>query len=161
MYKEKEERARLLIPKLEALKHMQASRESLLKFRGYAGVKTVLNDIPKTCQEGEAHYVLGSEGQLAQRMPEFARIFVARKDRKRLRARILIRPGRLGGVRSHLARVRYLPQDTPSLSVTNIHGRKVAIIFWGDVPEAVIIDDAATAATYRGYFEFMWRHARR
>src|SRR3990167_4856523 len=47
VFKEKEERAKLLIPQLEQLKTAKTEKETILKFRGYAGVKTVLNDILK------------------------------------------------------------------------------------------------------------------
>jgi len=161
MFKENEERAKLLIPKLEQLKKTEQEKENILKFRGYAGVKTVLNDILKTCKDGEEHYIIGSEGQLTQRMPTFANIFVARKDRKKLKAKILLRKGRFSDVRSKYAKVRYLPQDVASQSVTNIYGNKVAIILWSEIPEAIIIDDKSTAETYKDYFEFMWDNAKK
>lgn len=159
MLKEKEERAKLVIPKLEQLKRAEQEKENILKFRGYAGVKTVLNDILKICKDGETHYIIGSEGQLTERMPTFARIFVVRKDKKKLRAKVLLRKGRFSDVRSKYAKVRYLPQDVISKSVTNIYGDKVAIILWSEIPEAIIIDDKSTAETYKAYFEFMWRNA--
>ena len=93
MFKEQEERAKLVIPKLEQLKKSEQEKENILKFRGYAGIKTVLNDILKTCKEGEEYYIIGSEGQLTQRMPTFAKIFVARKDIKKLHAKVLLRKG--------------------------------------------------------------------
>ena len=160
MFKEKEERAKLVIPKLEQLKKAEQEKENLLKFRGYAGIKTVLNDILKTCKDGEEHYIMGSEGQLTQRMPIFAKIFVARKDKKKLYAKVLLRKGgRFSDVRSKYAKVRFLPQDVQSQSVTNIYGDKVAIILWSEIPEAIIIDDKSTAETYKAYFEFMWKNA--
>ena len=160
MFKEKEERAKLVIPKLEQLKKAEQEKENLLKFRGYAGIKTVLNDILKTCKDGEEHYIMGSEGQLTQRMPTFAKIFVARKDKKKLYAKVLLRKGgRFSDVRSKYAKVRFLPQDVQSQSVTNIYGDKVAIILWSEIPEAIIIDDKSTAETYKAYFEFMWKNA--
>lgn len=160
MFKEKEERAKLILPKLEQLKNAEQEKENILKFRGYAGVKTVLNDILKTCKDGEEHYIIGSEGQLTQRMPTFAKIFVARKDLKKLRARVLLRKGRFSDVRSKYAKVRYLPQEVASKSVTNIYGNKIAIILWSEIPEAIIIDDKSTAETYKDYFEFMWGKAK-
>tara|TARA_Y100000310_G_scaffold301155_1_gene337370 strand:- start:2049 stop:2768 length:720 start_codon:yes stop_codon:yes gene_type:complete len=161
MFKEKEERAKLVIPKLEQLKKIEQEKENILKFRGYAGIKTVLNDILKTCKDGEEHYILGPEGQLTNRMPTFAKIFVARKDKKKLKARVLLRKGRHSDVRSKYAKVRYLPQEVVSSSVTNIYGNKVAIILWSEIPEAIIIDDRATAETYKTYFEFMWKMAKK
>src|SRR3989344_7886236 len=155
-FKEQEERAKLIVPELEKMKGFAREKENILKFRGFAGIKTVLNDILKTCKDGEEHYIIGSEGQLTQRMPTFAEIFVARKDKKKLRARVLLRKGRFSDVRSKYAKVRYLPQDVASQSVTNIYGNKVAIILWSEIPEAIIIDDKSTAETYKDYFEFMW-----
>jgi len=159
MFREKEERAKLVIPKLEELKKGEEEKENILKFRGYAGIKTVLNDILKVCKDGEEHYIIGSEGQLTQRMPTFAKIFVARKDKKKLHAKVLLRKGRFSDVRSKYAKVRFLPQDVQSQSVTNIYGDKVAIILWSEIPEAIIIDDKSTAETYKLYFEFMWKNA--
>ena len=159
MFKEKEERAKLIIPKLEQLKKAEQEKENILKFRGYAGIKTVLNDILKKCKDGEEHYIIGSEGQLSERMPIFAEIFVARKDKKKLRARVLLRKGRFSDIRSKYAKVRFLPQDVQSQSVTNIYGDKVAIILWSEIPEAIIIDDKSTAETYKSYFEFMLKNA--
>ncbi|MBS3150126.1 hypothetical protein J4455_05585 [Candidatus Woesearchaeota archaeon] len=159
MFKEKEERAKLVIPKLEQLKKAEQEKENILKFRGYEGIKTVLNDILKTCKDEEEQYIIGSEGQLTQRMPTFAKIFVARKDKKKLHAKVLLRKGRFSDVRSKYAKVRFLPQDVPSQSVTNIYGDKVAIILWSEIPEAIIIDDKSTAETYKAYFEFMWKNA--
>ena len=161
MYKERQERAKLLIPKLERLQKIEGERETILKFRGYSGVKTVLYDILKTCKDGEEHYILGSEGQLSQRMPTFAKIFLARKDAKKLRAKILLRKGRWSDIRSKYATIRYLPHDVVSPSVTNIYGNKVAIIVWSEIPEAIIIDNEATAETYKRYFDFMWLHAKK
>lgn len=160
MFKEKEERAKILIPKLEKLKQAEQEKENILKFRGYAGIKTVFSDLLKTCKEGEEHYIIGSEGQLTERMPTFANIFVARKDKKKLRARALLRKGRFSDIRSKYAKYRFLPQETASKSVTNIYGNKVAIILWSEIPEAIIIDDKSTADTYRAYFEFMWKNAK-
>jgi sugar-specific transcriptional regulator TrmB len=159
MFKEKEERAKLIIPKLEHLKKTEQEKENILKFRGYAGIKTVLNDILKTCKDGEEHYIIGSEGQLTKRMPTFAKIFLARKDMKKLHARGLLRKEGFSDLRSKYSKIRYLPQDVVSQSVTNIYGDKVAIILWSEIPEAIIIDDKSTAETYKSYFEFMWKNA--
>ena len=61
---------------------------------------------------------------------------------------------------SKYTKVRYLPSNIISPSVTNIYAGKVAIILWSEIPEAIIIDNEATAQTYKSYFEFMWANAR-
>ncbi|MBS3148395.1 hypothetical protein J4219_05905 [Candidatus Woesearchaeota archaeon] len=161
VFKEKEERAKLLIPQLEQLKTAKTEKETILKFRGYAGVKTVLNDILKTCKSGDEYLILGPERQLSERMPTFARIFVAQKDKKRIRARIILRQIAGNNVMSKYTEARYVPQEVFSPTVTSIYGDKIALIVWSETPEAIIIDNADTAKTYRTYFEFIWKHAKK
>jgi hypothetical protein len=35
------------------------------------------------------------------------------------------------------------------------------MLVWGEIPEAVIIDNKETADAFRSYFEFMWEHAKK
>ncbi len=160
IFKEKEQRAELLIPFLKEVKRGERERESILKFTGYGGVKAVLNDILKTCKEGEEYLVLGMEGQLSGRLPTFAEIFVARKDAKKLRMRGLVRATG-GRIKSKYTRVRFVPQETVSPLNINIYGNKVAFIIWSEKPEAIIIDNTEAAQAFRAYFELMWQHAAR
>ncbi len=160
MLNEKEEIANTLIPQLKTLQKYEREKENILKFRGYAGVKTVLNDVLRSCNEGEEYLVMGSEGQLSERMPEFAKIFVARKDEKKLKARILIRSTRRSKPKSRYTKARFVPQDVVSPANVDIYKNKVNIILWSEVPEAIIIDNEDVAETFRSYFEFMWKHAK-
>lgn len=161
MLKEKEEVANLIIPELQTLEKFEREKENILKFRGYAGVKTVLNDILKTCEVNEEYLIMGSEGQLSERMPTFAKIFVARKDKKKLRARILIRATRGSKPQSKYTQVKYVPQEVISPANITIYKGKVALILWSEVPEAIIIDNEDVAKTFSSYFEFMWIHAKK
>ena len=160
MLKEKEEVASMLIPELEKLHKFEREKENILKFRGYAGVKTVLNNVLKTCNEGDEYYIMGTENQLSDRMPEFAKIFVARKDQKKLKAKILIRATRKSKSLSKYTEVRYVPQEVVSPANITIYGGKIAIVLWSEIPEAVIIDNEDFAKTLRSYFEFMWKNAK-
>jgi len=159
MLKEKEELVSLLIPKLESIQKLERERQNILKFRGYNGVKTVLNDVFRTCKDGEEYLIMGSEGQLSDRMPVFAKIFVAQKDRRRISARVLIRETRATKPKSRYTRSRYVPQEVVSPANISIYGKKVSLVLWSETPEAVIIDNEDVARTFKSYFEFMWKHA--
>lgn len=161
IFKEKEERASLLIPQLEEMQKGEREKENIKKFQGYQGIKTVLNDILRSCKKGEEYLVIGSEGQLSQRLPTFAEIFVARKDKKRLKSRLLVRENVQGRKMSKYTQVRYLPPEIVSQTNINIYANKVALILWSEKPEAIIIDDKATARTFKAYFEFMWQNAKK
>lgn len=165
MLLEKEEVINSLIPQLKTLQRYEREKENISKFRGYAGVKTVLNDMLRTCEEKEEYLIMGSEGQLSKRMPEFAKIFVAKKDKKKLKARILVRAARKEQQESYATSKyttkRYVPQDVISPTNVSIYKNKVSMILWSEVPEAILIDNEDVAETFRSYFEFMWKHAKK
>lgn len=164
-FQEKQERTKLIIPELEKLRKFEKEKENIIKFRGYAGIKTVLNDVLKSCNENDEYLIMGSEQQLTKRMPTFTKIFIARKDQKKLHARILVKEflkkNKKNQYRSKYTKTRYVPQDVISPAVTNIYKNKVAIVLWSETPEAIIIENEDTAKTYRSYFEFMWKHAKK
>ena len=162
MFKEKGERASLLLPSLINLRKYEKEKEDILKFMGYSGIKTVMNDILRSCKEGNEYLIFGSENKLSNRMPVFAEIFVARKDKKKLRARILIRRGLKGRNKrmSRYTQARFVPANVVSPANIDVYADKVAILLWNEIPEAVIIDNASVAATFRSYFELMWKQAK-
>lgn len=162
MFKEKQERASLLIPAIKNMRKYEKEKENIMKFRGFAGVKTVFNDILNSCEYGGEYLILGSENQLSEIMPVYSKIYVARKDKKKLRARILIRESVRDKSRkmSKYTRVRYVPADVRSPANINVYGDKVAIFLWAEIPEAVIIDNKDAADSFRSYFEFMWKNAK-
>jgi len=161
MFKEKEERAIRIIPRLNELRKFEREKENITKFRGFAGIKTVFNDILNSLNYQEEYLIFGSENQLSQKMPVYAEIFVARKDKKKLKARILMneRFRKLGRKMSKYTLVKYVPHGVRSFSNINIYKNKVGIFIWSEIPEAIIIDNKETADSFRSYFEFMWSHA--
>jgi sugar-specific transcriptional regulator TrmB len=162
LFKEKEARAELLVPIIKEMRKFEREKENILKFRGYAGIKTVFNDILNTCKEGDEYLIFGSENQLSKRLPEFAQIYVSRKDRKKLRARILLKETMKGSGRkmSKYTKVRFVSKNINSLVNLNVYGNKVSLFVWSETPEAVIIDNKDAADTFRSYFEFMWANAK-
>lgn len=159
-FRERAARAERLVPMLERLRKFEREREEILKFQGLQGVKKVLNDVLRTCGRNGEYLIFGTEGQLTERLPTFSEIFVAKKDGLRIRAKLLLKEAmRTGSPLSRYTEVRYLPDQVVSPASTNVYGDKVSIIIWKEKPEAIIIDNAQVAASYRSYFEFMWKSA--
>lgn len=159
-YKEKEEITKKIIPELRNIAKYEREKESILRFRGTAGVKTVFTDILNNCKNEDEYLIFGSENQLSEKMPIFAKIFVARKDAKKLKARILVRHGIKGRKMSKYTQARYVPKDVRSPTSVNVYADKVSLILWSEVPEAIIIDNKEAAQTFKAYFEFMWKNAK-
>ena len=70
--KEQEEEVKEILPQLRE-RHKAGKIEGQVRlFKGYKGIKTIFMDIIRTCQD---NYVLSSEGQFSDKMPEFAMQF--------------------------------------------------------------------------------------
>lgn len=126
-------------------------------FYGEEGVKKVFKDI---LAENQPNCVLDSEGQFAERMPEFAKWFINQTEKKNIQIRHLVRKGR--DVKpSKTTEVRFIKKRTKSHAVINIYSDKVAIILWTKIPEVVVIKDKNVANSLRDYFEVLWKNAQK
>ena len=140
------------LPDLEKIYRANRMESSVRLFKGNKGVRTVLEDIIST---GRTNLILGSEGQLEERMPYYASRFTRRLKEKGIKVRSIVRSGRKGEV-SEVSEVRFVPKNVESPMVTNIYGNKIALIIWSNPPEAIIIENEMAARAYRSYFELLW-----
>lgn len=154
--KEQESDVQEILPELH-MRHKAAKVEGQVRlFKGIKGIKSILLDIVRT---GQNNYVFGSEGQLSDRIPEFAKQLGRLKRENNLKTKMLIRKGRKE-LDDKTTEYKYLPVEA-STTVTNIYGRKIAILVWTDEPEGIIIENESAAKAYKSYFDFMWKHARK
>ena len=154
--KEQEQAVKDILPELHK-KHKKKKVEGQVRlFRGVKGVKSVFLDIART---GEDNFVFGSEGQFSERMSEFALQFDRMKKEQKIHTKNLIRKGR-AELDKKTSEYRYAPAISESPAVTNIYGDKIAIIIWTDEPEAIVIENPASAKAYKSYFDFMWKSSK-
>jgi len=154
--KEQQEDVQEIIPSLQEL-HKSAKIEGQVRlFKGLKGIRSIFLDIIRTKKD---NFVFGSEGQFSTRMPEFALQFDRMKRESKIKTQLLIRKGRKE-IDSTTTKYRYLPNIPESSAVTNIYGDKIAIIIWTDEPEGIIIENPSASKAYKGFFDFMWNHAK-
>ena len=60
-----------------------------------------------------------------------------------------------------LAKIRFIKKGCRASVSTNIYADKVSIIIWEDNPKAILIQEPALSISFRSYFEFMWKLARK
>lgn len=155
--KEQEEDIAAILPELHA-RHKAAKIEGQVRlFKGIKGIKSIFLDIIRT---GDDNYVYGSEGQFSGRMPEFVSQFHRLKKEKGIKTKMILRQGRKE-IDTPTSEHRYLSEISGSPAVTNIYGKKIALIIWTDEPEGIVIENEAAAKAYKSYFDFMWKHARK
>ncbi len=155
--KDKLDTIKQILPELQQLYKSTKLQENVRLFKGNKGVKYILDDIVK---EGKDNCIFGSEGQLKERQPYYAKRFLAQLQEKKISVRSIIRKSRKK-YNTKLQEYRYISMATESPVVTNIYGNKISIIIWSEIPEIIMIDNKTAADAYREYFEFMWKSAKK
>ncbi|MBT7902249.1 hypothetical protein HN587_00145 [Candidatus Woesearchaeota archaeon] len=153
--KQQEDDVKDILPDLVARYKANKITGQVRLFKGFKGVRTILQDI---LSDEKENLVFGNENQLEDKMPVYHGQFVRQLKEKKLSVREIVRVDRAEPT-SHARQTRYVPKSVESPVVTNIYGDKIALIIWTDEPEGIIIENSAAAKAYRHYFEFMWQHA--
>jgi len=107
---------------------------------------------------GQPNYVLDSEGQFAQHMPDVAAWFTEQVRERGIPIRLITRRHRKQHEQSYSEK-RYIRKSGASHAVLNIFADNVAIIIWDKIPQAVLINDRTVANSLRSYFDVLWQHA--
>lgn len=147
-----------VLPQLVGLYKLPKEKRNVRIFHGFKGIRSVFQDIaaekvPVDC--------FGSEGQLFDQMPYYAPHFINEQLKNNIKTRLIARAGRHVEDNPKNTEVRYVPKNVESPVVTNIYGNKIAIVIWGDTPEAIIIENKDAAKSYRAYFEVLWNAAKK
>lgn len=155
-----------VLPGLLARAQAGAARHEAEVYEGYGGVKSYFMQTLKHARKDEERLVFGAV--TGYPLSEPARRFFRFYDRQRARAGIKVRViyseearGRAKGYeRSALTRVRYLPQLT--LSSVGIQKDSVDILIWTKETSVVfVIRSPEVAETFKGYFEVLWKTAKK
>ncbi len=157
-FKEKEELANKIIPLLREQHAVAKEKKKVVLFQGYKGLKTLFQDILDSA--GKEYYVIGSEGKFREKMPYYAPSFIKQKEDKGLKAKVIIREGRVPPKKSKYTDYKYLPSAVSPATI-NIYNGKVSIFMWEEKPEAILIENEKVYATFKSYFDFMWMHAKK
>src|SRR3989338_9047445 len=157
-FKEKEEIASKITPDLRA-QYSTSEKKSVMLFQGYKGLKTLFEDIIDSTKD--EYYVLGSEGNFRKQMPHYAVSFARRHDEKKIKTKVLVREGRTNLKSWKYSEYKKIPINVVSPATINIYAGKVAIFLWGDKPEAILIENPRVYETMKGYFQFMWKYAKK
>jgi sugar-specific transcriptional regulator TrmB len=152
--KEKEETAQKLVQDLKSLQ-TQEKELNVETFKGLAGLKSVFRDILKEKQDYVGY---GEGGRFQKLLPEFFSQFQGQSEALKIKLKLILKKGINVPSRKSLE-VRHLDYVSPS--TTFIYSDKILIIIWEPFPTAIRITDKQTAQSYKGYFELLWRLAKK
>jgi len=158
--KEKEELVDGILPDLSELFSQKAEKSQLQMYKGKRGLKTVFENILKEAA-GKENLVIDSHGEFVEKMPYYAPHFIKGLEKNKIKVRHIVRKGKNINP-SKTTEVRYFSEQMKdTIITTNIYAGKIAIILWADVPEAIIITNQSAYEAYKGYFEILWKTARK
>jgi sugar-specific transcriptional regulator TrmB len=161
LLKEKQDNIKQIIPEMELLRKLTEEKKETLFFRGKPAIKTVFDDQIK---EGKEILVFGD----AINVNEIVKYYFAHFDKQRSEKKVKVRMIFDESARKEsylkiipLSEVRFVKKGSKAPVSTNIYSNKVSLIIWEDNPKAILITEPALAESFRTYFEFMWKIAKK
>lgn len=160
MIKTKEERleeAKKIIPELLLDFGMAKEKQEIHSFKGITGIKNILKEML-----GSKTEILdfGAEYKVREYLSHdyirWDKERVQKKVKMRIVANIKIKP-----VKIPLTTIKYVSSESNSSVSTYIFDGKVALVMWVEDPMGIIIEHKAVYDSYKNYFEYLWKTAKK
>lgn len=165
---ERKKKLQEIIPELSSLKNSKKYLTNTAIFDGFNGFKTAFKRIIDECPRGETIYILGFSKQTYKE--ENLRLFISNMNlksvEKKQKLKILLdRSSKetLGKdrAREKYTEVRYMPKGYVSPAAIDIFLDYVFIFLWEEKPFVFMIKNKRIADSFKQYFNFLWKIARK
>ncbi|MCA9485880.1 MAG: hypothetical protein KC506_03485 [Nanoarchaeota archaeon] len=160
--KEKEEKAKAMIPELENIREKNLSKQSAEIYEGIIGLKSAMNNMLKELTSKDHHYVFAS-GNMAGAVGDYYYIYQKEKKRKKILTKVIydvsFKPHQ-DIIDVTYGTIRFFPLG-PFPTDTWIYKDKVLIVtYTANPPIAVLLTSQETANSYKIIFEGYWKQAK-
>ena len=160
MIEEKElilKEAKEIVPSLFLDFNSAKEKQEIHSYKGLAGIKTVLQEMLKSKTE---ILDFGAEYKIKEFLPHdypwWDKERIKNKIKMRIVANIKIKP-----VKIPLTQIKYVPSKFNSSVSTYIFDNKVAMVMWVENPLAMVVEHKLIYDSYRNYFEYLWKSAKK
>ena len=156
---EKEESdLKLLIKEIKKTKPRDINEQKNFLLYGKSGVRTLLNEL----LNHKEYLVIGATKKSSQIMGEtFWHNFHRKQEEKKIKAKMIfnesLRDWEINNIR---LKVKYLDRVEPTTEIL-IFGHTVGMIVWTQEPTTTIISNEIVANSYRDFFQFLWKQAKK
>ncbi|MFH1769979.1 MAG: helix-turn-helix domain-containing protein [archaeon] len=161
MIREKEDKARSILPKLTLLNDMAPKSESQV-LEGLPAAKRVMDGFLK---HNDSILVMGVSSNVSELIGPFLTNFHSRRIKEKIVMKHIYNSdahSRINILKSmDYTEVRVLPSKFDSPVATNIVGDEVALIHWSKNPIIMRIRNQVIADAYKNYFELLWANAKK
>lgn len=165
---ERRRKIKEIIPGLEELQTKDSITTKTAVYEGYQGFKTAFQKIIEDCPVGETIYILGFSEQ--QDKAESLRLFLSNMNlksaTKKQKLKIILDQSTkktLGKDRAKekFTEVKYMPKGYISPAAIDIFEDYVYIFLWEEKPFVFMIKNKIIAESFKQYFNFLWKIARK
>jgi len=165
---ERKKKIEELIPQLTKLKEEKEYKTNTAVFEGLEGFKVAFKKIIGDCPKNEVIYIIGfSEQQYAS---ESLRTFLInmnfKSSQKKQNLKIILDSsvktsfGRDRG-KERYTEVKYMPKGYISPAAIDVFQDYVYIFLWEEKPFVFMIKNKAVAESFKVYFNFLWKIAKK
>ena len=158
--KEKEEEleeTKKIVPELLNYFNSSSEKQEVHSFKGLIGIKNILKEMVSSKTE---ILDFGAEYKIKQFLPhdypKWEKERINKKIRMRIVANIELKPTKIP-----YADIKYIPSEFNSNVSTYIFDGKVALIMWIEFPLGIIIESKDVYESYKNYFEYLWKAAKK
>jgi len=165
---ERKNKLKEIIPNLEGLQNKADSETKTAVYEGYQGFKTAFQKIINDCSKNRTIYVLGFSEQ--QNKTEPLRLFLSnmnlKSSVKKQKLKIILDKSvktTLGKDREQekFTEVKYMPEGYISPAAIDIFEDYVYIFLWEEKPFVFMIKNKMIAESFKQYFNFLWKIAKK
>ena len=151
------EETKQIVPQLLTYFSSSKERQEIHSFKGFIGIKTVLNEMLKSKTE---ILDFGAEYKIKEFLPYDYPNWDRERRKNKIKMRIITNI-KIKPISIPLTDIKYADLESPSQVSTYIFDNKVAMIMWVEDPLAIIIEHSAVYRSYKNYFEYIWKIAKR
>ena len=159
--KKQEEIAKKLKKDIEKQQKSLIIQEASI-YKGVPGLKTVMEI---TLEEGKDYLVLGAPKESVEIMPiTFWENYNKKIQEKKIHVKMIFNESLREWSKkiiNPMNNIKFLPKHFDSLTEFNICEDKVFIFIWSNPPLVISIQDKNLAKSYKQYFEYLWKIAKK
>ena len=158
---EKQKRLEQIMPELQLKRTLSREKKETVFFRGKQAIKTIFQDQISTAEE---IMVFGDAVNVNQIIKYYFPIFDKQRTEKGIRVRMIFDDSARKEEylkKIPLSQIRFIRKGSTAPTSTNIYSDKISMIIWDENPKAILITEPALAESFKSYFEFIWRTAKK
>ncbi len=161
MIKEKEAKAKAVIPQLEMINNLTQSKNEAQILEGLKAAKRVMDNF---LNYNEPILVMGVSSNAGDLINPFLTNFHKRRVEKKIVMKHIYNTDAHKRIKTlkkiPYTEIKVLPTEYDSPVATNIVGDEVTLIQWEKNPIIIIIKNKKIAESYRNYFNLLWKSAK-